>query len=399
MAINRYRLKHLAKKNRSAKRVSALLKRTDRLIGVILIGNNLANNLAAILAAYIAVRLYGTGSEFAAGIVLTILMLIFAEVTPKTIAAIYPEKIAFPASLLLKPLLWVLYPIVWIVNHVSNGLIRLLGINPNKNNDDALSKDELRTVVDESGTNIPTGHQGMLINILELEDVTVDDIMVPRNEIVGIDLDKNITDLIEDLVSSDYTRLPVYQGDVNNVVGMLHIRKVSRLLRGGAGEITKEAIKRFAVEPYFVPENTPLHKQLVNFQIEKRRCALVVDEYGEVQGLLALEDILEEIVGDFTTNQAEQVEEIVVEDKGIFQIDASATVRDINKFTGWELPVDGPKTLNGLAVELLENIPNGNVSFTIGEYRFETMLLDTKRIIKVRGQKVIARQLPLMPEE
>jgi len=399
MAINRYRLKHLAKKNRSAKRVSTLLKRTDRLIGVILIGNNLANNLAAILAAYIAVRLYGTGSEFAAGIVLTILMLIFAEVTPKTIAAIYPEKIAFPASLLLKPLLWVLYPIVWIVNHVSNGLIRLLGINPNKNNDDALSKDELRTVVDESGTNIPTGHQGMLINILELEDVTVDDIMVPRNEIVGIDLDKNITDLIEDLVSSDYTRLPVYQGDVNNVVGMLHIRKVSRLLRGGAGEITKEAIKRFAVEPYFVPENTPLHKQLVNFQIEKRRCALVVDEYGEVQGLLALEDILEEIVGDFTTNQAEQVEEIVVEDKGIFQIDASATVRDINKFTGWELPVDGPKTLNGLAVELLENIPNGNVSFTIGEYRFETMLLDTKRIIKVRGQKVIARQLPLMPEE
>lgn len=399
MAINRYRLKHLAKKHRGARRVSKLLKRTDRLIGVILIGNNLANNFAAIVAAAIAVQLYGQGSEYLAGVVLTIIMLIFAEVTPKTIAALHPERVAFPASFILRPLLRVLYPVVWLVNHVSNSLLKLLGVDPSKGTDDSLSRDELKTVVDESGSNIPTGHQGMLLNILELEDVTVDDIMVPRNEIIGLDLEDDLEALAEQMVNSDYTRLPVFEGDINNVIGILHIRKVSRLLRGGAGELTKEAIKRFAGEPYFVPENTPLHTQLVNFRNRKRRSGLVVDEYGDVQGLVTLEDILEEIVGDFTTNQAEeQLQEVIEEKANQFLIDASATIRDINKATDWELPTDGPKTLNGLAMEALESIPDGNVSFNVGPYRFETVSLDDKRIFKVRGICIEMDQLPLLDD-
>ena len=390
MAINRYRLKHLQKKHRGARRVSKLLERPDRLIGVILIGNNAVNIFAASIATIIATRLWGDAGLFISTIGLTLLVLIFSEVTPKTIAALHPERIAFPASYLLKPMLKLLYPLVWVINHVSNRLVRLFGVDPDKANDDALSKDELRTVVDESGSNIPTDNQGMLLNILELEDVTVDDIMVPRKEIVGLDLEDDLGALTEQIVSSEYTRLPVYEGDVNNVMGILHIRSASRLLRGNAGEMSKEAIKRFAYEPYFVPENTPLHTQLMNFRHHKHRTALVVDEYGEVQGLVTLEDILEEIVGEFTTNQAEEADpDITPQKDGSFIIDATATVRDINKATDWELPTDGPKTLNGLALEQLENIPDGNVSFSIAGYRFETVLFDDKQVIKVRGKQII----------
>ncbi|MDM3872645.1 HlyC/CorC family transporter [Porticoccus sp. W117] len=395
MAINRYRLKHLQKKHRGARRVSELLERPDRLIGVILIGNNLANNFAAIVAAAIAIKLYGNGSEFLAGIALTIVMLIFAEVTPKTIAALHPERVAFPFSLLLKPLLTLLYPVVWLVNQVSNRLVRLFGVDPNKGSNDALSKDELRTVVDESGSNIPTDNQGMLLNILELEDVTVDDIMVPRNEIYGIDLEDDLDTITDRIVTSEYTRLPVFEDNINEVIGLLHIRSASRLLRGNAGEMSKEAIKRFAAESYFVPENTPLHTQLMNFRRTKHRTALVVDEYGEVQGLVTLEDILEEIVGDFTTNLAEEaVQDIESQKDGSFVIDATATIRDINKATDWELPTDGPKTLNGLAIEQLEDIPDGNVSFTLGDYRFETVLLDEMKVIKLRASRILSAESP-----
>lgn len=399
MALNRYRLKHLKKKHRGARRASKLLERPDRLIGVILIGNNAVNIFASAIATIIALRLFGNAGIAIATVILTLLVLIFSEVTPKTLAALHPERIAFPASLILRPLLKILYPLVWVVNHVSNGLVRLFGVDPSKRSDDALSREELRTVVDESGRNIPKGHRGMLLNILELEDVTVDDIMVPRSEIVGLDLENDVERLAEQMVSSAYTRLPVYEGNINNVVGILHIRKVSRLLRGGAGKLTKEAIKRFAVEPYFVPENTPLHTQLINFRTQKRRSGLVVDEYGEIQGLVTLEDILEEIVGDFTTNQAEEAEdEIVAEKNGKFLIDGGATIRDINKATNWQLPTDGPKTLNGLALEMLESIPENNVCFSIGNYRFETVLLDGKRIIKARGRQIMPDQLTLLEE-
>jgi Mg2+/Co2+ transporter CorB len=395
MSINRYRLKHLAKKNRKARRVRRLLKRPDRLIGIILIGNNLANNFAAIVTAAIAIRLYGQGSEFIAGILLTIVMLIFAEVTPKTIAALHPERFAFPASYVLKPLLKVLYPVVWLVNHVSNGLLRLLGFNPENAPGDALSKEELRTVVDESSSEeIPTDHQGMLINILDLEKVTVNDIMVPRNDINGLNLEDDTGSLVDQIIGTEYTRLPVFEGDINNILGILHMRQVNRLLRGGAGTLTKEAIKRFASEPYFVPENTPLHIQLLNFQKNKRRIGLVVDEYGDVEGLVTLEDILEEIVGDFTTNLAEAENEISINEDRTYTMEGSSTIREINKITGWNLPTDGPKTLNGLALEKLEQIPDGNICFAVNDYRFETLSLTDKMVDKVKAHRVNLSRKP-----
>lgn len=395
MSINRYRLKHLAKKNRKARRVRRLLKRPDRLIGIILIGNNLANNFAAIVTAAIAIQLYGQGSEFIAGILLTIVMLIFAEVTPKTIAALHPERFAFPASYVLKPLLKVLYPVVWLVNHVSNGLLRLLGFNPENAPGDALSKEELRTVVDESSSEeIPTDHQGMLINILDLEKVTVNDIMVPRNDINGLNLEDDTGSLVDQIIGTEYTRLPVFEGDINNILGILHMRQVNRLLRGGAGTLTKEAIKRFASEPYFVPENTPLHIQLLNFQKNKRRIGLVVDEYGDVEGLVTLEDILEEIVGDFTTNLAEAENEISINEDRTYTMEGSSTIREINKITGWSLPTDGPKTLNGLALEKLEQIPDGNICFAVNDYRFETLSLTDKMVDKVKAHRVSLSRKP-----
>ncbi|UTW46231.1 HlyC/CorC family transporter [bacterium SCSIO 12696] len=400
MAINRYRLKHLQKKHRGARRVSQLLERPDRLIGVILIGNNAVNIFAASIATIIATRLWGDAGLIISTIGLTFLVLIFSEVTPKTIAALHPEKVAFPFSLLLKPMLTLLYPFVLLVNYISNGLVRLFGVDPKKGSNDALSKDELRTVVDESGSNIPTDNQGMLLNILELEDVTVDDIMVPRNEIYGIDLEDDLCTITDRIVTSEYTRLPIFEDNINEVSGLLHIRSASRLLRGNAGEMSKEAIKRFATETYFVPENTPLHTQLMNFRRTKHRTALVVDEYGEVQGLVTLEDILEEIVGDFTTNQAEEaIQDIEPQKDGSFIIDATATIRDINKATDWELPTDGPKTLNGLAIEQLENIPDGNVSFRVGEYRFETILLDDMKVIKLRANRTLNLSSDQEPEE
>lgn len=387
MSLNRYRLKHLVnKQHRGALRATELLTRPDRLIGVILIGNNLANNFAAIVAAAIAVKLYGQGSEFLAGLVLTLVMLIFAEVTPKTIAALHPEKIAFPFSVVLKPLLILLYPAVWAVNHVSNALAKVFGVDATKaHKNDHLHPDELRTVVDEAGDLIPDQHQGMLLNVLDLEKATVEDIMIPRNEVCGLDLEEDISTLLHEIRTSDYTRLPVYEGDINRVVGILHLRNAARFIFGEDSTVTTEAIRRFARDPYFVPEGTSLSTQLLNFQKEKRRMAIVVDEYGDVQGVVTLEDLLEEIVGDFTTNQAEEEsQEISALENGWHLIEGGTSIRDINRQLGWELPTDGPKTLNGLLVEYLENIPEGQVAIKLGHYLFETMVITDKKVETAR---------------
>ncbi|MAZ69324.1 HlyC/CorC family transporter [Porticoccus sp.] len=389
MSLNRYRLKHLRKRHLGARKAYKLLKRPDRLIGIILIGNNMVNILASAIATVIALRLYGDAGIAIATLLLTLAILIFSEVTPKTMAALHPEGIAFTASHILRPLLFVFYPLVWLVNHLSNGLLRLLGVNTTKSLDVSLSKEEIRTVVDISSENIPD-HQDMLINILDLETVSVNDIMVPRNEIIGLDLELEVDQLLTTIINSGYTRLPVYVGNMNNVLGIIHVKTIARLLRSGSDSLTKEAIKRFTREPYFVPENTPLNKQLVNFQQAKRRIGLVVDEYGEIEGLVTMEDILEEIVGDFTTNRAEdEQEDIVALDKRMFDIDGSATIRDINKANSWDLPTDGPKTINGLILEHLESIPDGNVSFAIGRYQFETLELSEKMVVKVRVKQRI----------
>lgn len=390
MALNRYRLKHLVtKKNKGAIRSTDLLKRPDRLIGVILIGNNLVNFYAATIFAVVVYRWWGELGNILGPILLTIIVLIFAEVTPKTVAALHPEKVAFPASILLKPLLYVMYPFVWAINSVSNYLARIFGVNPDTHEaQDNLAPEELRTVVDEAGELIPDQHQSMLLNILDLEKASVEDIMIPRNEVIGLDLDEDIPSLLRKIRASEYTRLPVYRGDINNIEGLLHLRNVSRILYNDDSEVTHEAIKRFTREPYFVPVSTPLHVQLLNFQKQKRRIAIVVDEYGEVQGIITLEDLLEEIVGDFTTNLAEDVtQEITPLDNGWHLIEGGTSLRDINRALHWNLSSDEARTLNGLMMEYLENIPEGNVSFTIGQYRFETMALGDKRVDRVKVKR------------
>lgn len=394
MSLNRYRLKHLAKKSHGARRAQKLLERPDRLIGIILIGNNAVNILASIIASIISIRLFGPEiGIFVATLGLTLAILIFSEVTPKTIAALHPEAVAFKASHILKPLLKVAYPLVWIVNHLSNALVRLLGVDPLTKVNDSLSKEELRTVVDESKEeNLSSRHQDMLISVLDLEKISVNDIMVPRNEIFGLNLSDDIDTLVENIINTEHTRLPVYEGDINEIVGILHIRKMSRILRGGEGELTKEAIKRFTNPTYFIPAETPLHIQLINFQKNKYRLGLVVDEYGEIEGLATLDDILEEIVGDFTTNIFESEDEIIRQDDGSYIIDGAANIRDINKTTHWNLPVDGPKTLNGLALEHIESFPDGRVSLNIDTYRLEVLALSEKMISKLKVWQVTTSQ-------
>lgn len=384
MSLNRYRLKHLVNNHhKAAQRVDNLLNRPDRLIGVILIGNNFVNILSSSIATIIAIRLWGdSGIAIATGL-LTLVILVFAEVTPKTLAALKPEVVAFPASLILRPLLTILYPFVWLVNIISNGLLRLIGVNPDQNDGDNLSREELRTLVTESSAMLPTRHKGMMLGILDLEKVTVDDIIIPKHEVVGIDLDENIDDIVKSLRSTQHTRLPVYKTDLNSPIGILHARKINRLLM--EDELNKAKIMQQAVEPYFIPEGTALHVQLVNFQKIKRRMGFVVDEYGDVQGIATLEDILEEIVGEFTTDYAASSQDIHPQEDGSYIIDGLANIRDINKSLKWQLPTNGPKTLNGLITEQLEAIPEYNLCLTIGPYKIETIhikdnLVKTARI-------------------
>ena len=371
MSLNRYRLRHLARTNNAgAKRASKLLETPDKLIGVILIGNNFVNFLAASIATSIAIAVFGDPSPILTAVVLTLVVLIFAEVTPKTIAALYPEKVAYPSSLLLALLLKLLYPVVWIVNVVSNALVRLLGFSSEASgNENQLTPDELRTVVYESGGRIPRRRHGMLMNILDLERVTVDDILVPRHELVGIDIEDDLNDILLQISSAQHTRLPVYKHDIDNIVGVLHLRSTGKLI--GIEELNKSALLQETAEPYFIPENTPLHTQLFNFQQKKERMAVVVDEYGAVKGIITLEDILEEIVGEFTTDLAASSKDIHPQDDGSFLIDGSASVRDINRVLSWDLDSTGAKTLNGLLTESLESIPDSSVCINLEGYYAE----------------------------
>ena len=371
MSLNRYRLRHLARTNHAgAKRASKLLETPDKLIGVILIGNNFVNFLAASIATSIAIAVFGDHSPILTAVVLTLVVLIFAEVTPKTIAALYPEKVAYPSSLLLALLLKLLYPVVWIVNVVSNALVRLLGFSSEASgNENQLTPDELRTVVYESGGRIPRRRHGMLMNILDLERVTVDDILVPRHELVGIDIEDDLNDILLQISSAQHTRLPVYKHDIDNIVGVLHLRSTGKLI--GIEELNKSALLQETAEPYFIPENTPLHTQLFNFQQKKERMAVVVDEYGAVKGIITLEDILEEIVGEFTTDLAASSKDIHPQDDGSFLIDGSASVRDINRVLSWDLDSTGAKTLNGLLTESLESIPDSSVCINLEGYYAE----------------------------
>jgi Mg2+/Co2+ transporter CorB len=392
MSLNRYRLKHLRKnKHRGARRASKLLDRPDRLIGLILIGNNLVNILASAIATVIAIRLWGDAGIIIATISLTLVILIFAEITPKTIAALYPEKIAFPASFILWPLLKVFYPIVVMVNGITNALLRVLGFDPSKTKDEHVSSDELRTIVTDAGQLIPTQHRDMLLNILDLEEVEVDDIMVPRNEVYGIDLDDSDDEIMSCLQNSAHTLLPVWREDINDIVGILHMRNISRVLDQQG--LDRAALEREMDKPYFIPESTPLHTQLLNFQKKKLRLGVVVDEYGQVMGLVALEDILEEIVGEFTSNLQDSVDNIFAQRDGSYIISGTATIREINRNLNWQLPTDGPKTLSGLILEYLESFPDANAGMAIEGYMLEILELqgNVVQAVKVRPQATADR--------
>lgn len=378
MALNRYRLKHLANEGHGgAKRASQLLERPDRLLGVILIGNNLANFTAASLATVLAIELLGEQGVAWAPVICTVVFLVFAEVAPKTIAAVYPEKIALPSSYLLQLLLMIGYPFVWLVNGMANGLLYLFGVRQDDASEDHLSVEELRTVVHE-GSQIAGHHQDMMLGVLDLGKVTVNDIMVPRNEIIGIDIEDDLDDIISQIRAVQHTRLPVFKEDIDRIIGMLHIRNAARFLIDNEDSIA--ALLQETTEPYFVPENTPLQTQLINFQAEKERIALVVDEYGDILGIVTIEDILEEIVGEFTTDLAATSIDIHPQDDDSYLIDGGTHIRLINRSLGWELPANGPKTLNGLITEYLETIPEANICFTIAGYRFEVVQIQDNMI-------------------
>ena len=370
VSLNRYRLRHLAKtKHRGAVRAAKLLERPDRLIGLILLGNNFANILASSIATILALRLYGEGGIAIAAGLLTLVVLIFSEVAPKTLAVLHPERFAFPATYILSPLLKLLYPLVWLVNIIANGFLRLGGVNTNNETSQSLSSEELRLVVTEAGAMIPRRHQMMLTNILDLEKATVDDIMIPRNELIGIDMDGDWDDILKQLTTAQHTRMPVFKSDINNVIGMIHVRNILQLLT--QKETQKEDLEQWIRSAYFVPEGTPLNTQLLHFQREKRRSGLVVDEYGDVQGLVTLEDILEEIVGEFTTDPTLHIKEVHRQPDGTFLVDGSASIRELNRVMHWEFPTDGPKTFSGLITEHMENIPKPGTSLMLAGYPVE----------------------------
>lgn len=389
LSLNRFKLKHLKKHNRAARRVAHLLERPDRLIGLILIGNNAVNILAALISGILFARWFGPEAGiWLTTILLTLIMLVFAEVTPKTLAALHPERLALPYSFVLAILLHPFSPVFWlviVVNWITNSIVRLFGVDPTSLNQEEISPDELRTVVDEAGQLIPDQHQDMLINILDLEKMTVDDIMVPRNEIIGLDLDDDIEDLTNAILTSDHTRLPVYEGDINKIIGTLHLRRVNRMMKAGGEQVTKEAIKRYCHKPYFIPENTSLTVQLVNFQKKKHRIGFVVNEYGEVEGLATLDDLLEEIVGDYTTSVADEEHEIEKVSDQEYLVQGGASLRDLNKLAQWNIPTNGPKTLSGFLVEELELIPDGPVSYQHQNLRFETLEISDKLIENCRA--------------
>lgn len=385
MSLNRYRLRHLAKRLRAARIALRLLEQPSRLLGGILLGNNFVNILAATLATLIGQRLYPKGElgVLIATVSLTTLMIIFSEVTPKTLAALKPERFTFPAVYLLEPLLKLFYPIVWLLNHVTRLVLKLLGLKEDQHSHFDLSTEELRTVVNEAATLIPQRHQQMLLNILDLEKVTVDDIMVPRNEIVGVDLEKNWEHILKTLSESQHTKLPVYKGDINHIVGMLHTRRILKLVEARE-EFNQDSLRSLVREPYFVPQGTPLHTQLMNFQRMRLRIAMVVDEYGDILGLVTLEDILEEIVGEFTTNPADSSSDIESQEDGTYLVDGAINVRELNRVLEWHLPTNGPKTLNGLIIEYLEHIPDPGTSLRLGNYPMDVIQTTQNAVKTVR---------------
>ncbi|MEZ5495345.1 MAG: CNNM domain-containing protein [Gammaproteobacteria bacterium] len=394
MTLNRLKLKNLAKTSKGAKLAQKLLNQPDRLIGLILIGNNFINIAASTIATIAAFKIANDSSltpEAAAAygtVILTLLILIFAEVTPKTYAALHPERIAFPASYILTPLLKILYPIVWTTNLMTNGILRILGV-PKDVAEQALSREELRTLVIENHSIRPDAKQKMVINLLDLEHITVDDIMVPRSEVVGIDITDDWNDIIKQLVNTYLTRLPIYEEDINNVIGILHIRTI--LPRLSQGKLDLEGLLSVLRKPYFVPEGANLTTQIKEFQKRERRMGLVVDEYGDIQGLVTIDDILEEIVGDFTSEPKNRGRHIIKKGENEYLVDGRIQIRSLNRRLQWDLPLEDASTLSGLITEHLGNLPNNNTAIKLDGYQLTILNVDEDNVInKVLVKKIVS---------
>ncbi|MDM5121888.1 HlyC/CorC family transporter [Aeromonas rivipollensis] len=382
MSLNRYKLRHLAQtKHKAARRVEKLLARPDRLLGLILIGNNLVNILASAIATIVCIRLFGDIGVAVATFGLTLVVLIFGEVTPKTLAAMFPERIAYPASWILKGLMVPFAPLVWLINSITNLLLKLLRLEHRK--DDSLNTEELRTIVNEAGSLIPQRHQEMLISILDLDKMTVENIMVPRSEISAIDINDDWKSILRQLAHCAHTKILLYRDNIDDVVGFLHSRDALRLV--ARDQFSKSSLLREVDPIYFIPQGTPLNVQLAKFQRNKERIGLIVDEYGDIQGLITLDDILEEIVGDFTTSMAPAPsDEIHPQPDGSFLVEGSASIRELNKEMHWHLPIDGPRTLNGVILEYLEEIPQPNISVRLAGYPIEIIEVENNMVKMAR---------------
>jgi Mg2+/Co2+ transporter CorB len=392
MTLNRYRLKHLADEGHTgAQLASKLLEKPDRLIGLILLGNNFVNIMASSLATLIALRLGGDGAIAIAAGILTFVVLIFSEVAPKTLAAMHPEKVAFPAAWIYTPLLKVMFPLVWLVNLMANSILKLLGIYQEDSDGQALSREELKTVVNEAGAMIPHKHQRMLLSILDLEHTYVEDIMVPRTQLDGIDIDAPISEILDQLQQSPYTRVLVYEGSIDHVLGFIHSRNILKEALDSDG-LTHEELRELIREPYFIPKGTPLNKQLINFQRNRRRWGLVVDEYGDVHGLLTMADLLEEIVGEFATDPSDHIASVHPQDDGSYLVDGTALLRELSRNMHWELPTEGPKTLNGLIVEYLQTLPEAGTSLMIEGYPIDIIQIQDN-VVKTARIRPLERRI------
>jgi len=383
MSINRYRLKYLAKKSAVAKHVQNLLEKPDRLIGVILLGGTFAHIAASSISTLIALKLLGEFGILFSSIVMTVLLLIFCEVAPKTLAVLYPEPVAFSCVWILRAFAWMLYPIVWLINGVANGLLRLVNVSLEQAENQGMTQEELRTIVHETtGRSIPSKHRNMLLSILDLEKLTVEDIMVPRNAIVGVDMDDEWESIVEQLATTQHTFLPVYKQDIHHLIGILHVRNVLHLM--AKETLSHSKLREIISEPLFVPEGTPLTTQLVNFQKQKQRFAFVVDEYGDILGLVTLADILEEIVGDFTTDVFSAYTAIVMQEDGAYWVEGATSLRDINRVLPRKFATSGPKTLNGLIIEYLQRIPEVGTCCKIDGMIIEVMQVQDNRVKNVK---------------
>jgi|TARA_B110000438_G_scaffold194314_1_gene185917 Mg2+/Co2+ transporter CorB len=386
MRLNRYKLKHQVRAgNRAAKIIDNLLKKPDMLIGLILLGNNLVNFTAVALVTMIALKMGGESSVAIATLILTVFVLIFCDAAPKTLAALYPERLAFPSAFIYYPLMIISYPVVRLISALSNGLLWIIGVRTDDAKESSINNDELRTIVHEAGTLITRNYRSMLLNILDLEKVTVDDVMVPHTEVLGIDIQDDISEIREVIINSEHTLLPVFRENINQVFGIIHLRKLANL--SGKNLFQKKDIEKLSFEPYFIQEGVSLNTQLIEFRRSKQRFALVVDEYGDIQGIVTMADILEEIVGEFTTDPTNKNEEFRKESDNCFLVNGNANIRDLNKALNWKIPSSNAKTINGLILEHLGDIPEPKTRINISDYSLEVIAGNENFIHSVRIKK------------